>query len=132
MVNVQSHSTSNPTSISQYAALEALTGDQQPVAMMRQEFQHRRDRLVDGLNRLAPLRCLTPQGAFYAWCNVSGLKQPAEQTASQWLEDTLVATVPGEGFGAPGFIRFSFAVSVETIDEAIQRLGAWLTRHGRR
>jgi aspartate aminotransferase len=129
MVNVQSHSTSNPTSISQYAALDALTGDQQPVAHMRNEFQRRRDRLVDGLNRLPPLRCLLPGGAFYAWCNVSGLGQSADAIAAQWLEEALVATVPGEGFGAQGFIRFSFAVSLETIDKALQRLDAWLRRH---
>ncbi len=126
MTTVQSHSTSNPTSISQHAALAALTGDQQPVARMREEFQRRRDRLVNGLNRLAPLRCALPGGAFYAWCNVSGLGQSAEATAAQWLEQALVATVPGEGFGAPGFIRLSFATSMETIDEALERLGQWL------
>ena len=126
MVNVQSHSTSNPASISQHAALAALTGDQQPVARMLHQFQERRDRLVNGLNRLSPLRCAVPGGAFYAWCNVSGLRQPAETVAAQWLEDALVAAVPGEGFGAPGFIRLSFAASLETIDEALRRLEAWL------
>ncbi|OGX29596.1 MAG: hypothetical protein A3B78_03805 [Omnitrophica WOR_2 bacterium RIFCSPHIGHO2_02_FULL_67_20] len=128
MVNVQSHSTSNPTSISQYAALAALTGDQAPVAAMRREFQERRDRLVSGLNRLAPLRCAMPGGAFYAWCSVSGLQQSAEATAAQWLEDLLIATVPGEGFGAPGFLRMSFAASLKTIDDALGRLGEWLKK----
>jgi aspartate aminotransferase len=130
MTNVQSHSTSNPTSISQHAALAALTGDQQPVAAMRQEFQRRRDRFVAGLNQLAPLRCAMPGGAFYTWCNVSGLGQPAETTAAQWLEQALVATVPGEGFGTPGFIRLSFAAPMETLEEAVERLGRWL--QGRR
>jgi len=128
MTNVQSHSTSNPTSISQHAALAALTGDQRPVSEMRGEFQRRRDRLVDGLNRLSPLRCHRPGGAFYAWCNVSGLGQPAEATAARWLDEALVATVPGEGFGAAGFIRLSFATSLETIDEALRRLADWLKR----
>jgi aspartate aminotransferase len=129
MVNVQSHSTSNPSSISQYAALAALDGDQAPVAAMRKQFQERRDRLVNGLNRLAPLRCTMPGGAFYAWCNVSGLKQSAEATAAQWLEDILIATVPGEGFGGPGYLRMSFAASRETIDEALGRLTDWLKQH---
>lgn len=130
MDTLQSHSTSNPTSISQYAALAALTGDQAPVAAMRAEFQQRRDRLVTGLNRLAPLRCELPGGAFYAWCNVSGLGQPAAATAAQWLEEALIATVPGEGFGSPDHIRFSFATSLNVIDEALKRLERWLA--GRR
>ncbi|MBI3082901.1 MAG: aminotransferase class I/II-fold pyridoxal phosphate-dependent enzyme, partial [Candidatus Omnitrophica bacterium] len=124
----QSHSTSNATSISQHAALAALTQDQQAVSRMREEFQERRNRLVGGLNHLPPLRCILPGGAFYAWCNVSGLGQSAELTAAQWLEDALVATVPGEGFGAPGFIRLSFAASLATIDETLERLGQWLKK----
>ncbi len=127
METVQSHSTSNPTSISQYAALAALTGDQVSVAHVRQAFQERRDRLVNGLNRLAPLRCVLPSGAFYAWCNVQGLGPSSETIARQWLDEALVATVPGEGFGAPGFIRFSFATSLEVIDETLVRLATWLT-----
>ena len=108
----------------------ALTGDQALVAAMRNEFQARRDRLVQGLNRLAPLRCALPDGAFYAWCNVSGLKQPSETTAAQWLEESLIATVPGEGFGGPGYLRVSFAASLQTIDEALARLGEWLKKRG--
>ena len=128
MVNVQSHSTSNPTSISQYAALAALTGDQEPVVRMRTEFQRRRDRLVEGLNRLPGLRCAVPGGAFYAWCNISGLGEPANVIAAQWLEEALVATVPGEGFGDSHFIRFSFATSLESIDEGLKRIGEWLAK----
>ena len=128
MVNVQSHSTSNPASISQHAALAALTGDQQPVTRMREEFQRRRDRLVDGLNGLSPLRCVVPDGAFYAWAGVRGLGQPSEATARQWLEDALIAAVPGEGFGAEGFIRLSFAAPLETIDEALRRLRRWIAK----
>ena len=129
MVNVQSHSTSNPTSISQHAALAALAGDQQPVARMLAEFQRRRDRLVEGLGRLSPLRCLVPDGAFYAWCNVSGLGRSAEAVAARWLEEALVAVVPGEGFGSPAFIRFSFAASLETIEEGLRRLADWLKKN---
>jgi aspartate aminotransferase len=129
MTNIQSHSTSNPASISQDAALAALTGDQSPVAAMREEFQRRRDRMVSGLNRLRPLRCLTPGGAFYAWCNVGGLGQSADAVAAGWLDGALVAVVPGEGFGAPGFVRFSFAVPLQRIEEGLGRLEQWLAKH---
>ena len=126
MINLQSHSTSNPTSISQYAALAAINGDQQPVAQMRAAFEQRRDRMVKGLNAIAPLRCSMPGGAFYAWCNVSGLGQSADRTASEWLEHAYVAVVPGEGFGAPGYVRFSFATSMENIDKGLERLSEWI------
>ena len=122
MTNLQSHATSNPTSISQYAALAALTGDQEPVARMRAEFQKRRDRMVEGLNAIPTLRCTMPGGAFYAWCNVSQLGLPSDAIASRWLEQSYVAVVPGEGFGAPGYVRFSFATSLQTIEEGLKRL----------
>ena len=130
MANVQSHSTSNPASISQDAALAALRGTQQPVVRMREEFARRRDQLVDGLNRLAPLRCGRPDGAFYAWCNVQGLGMPSETIAARWLEEALIAAVPGEGFGAPGYLRLSFAASLATIDQALERLSDWLRQRG--
>ncbi len=125
MVRLQSHSTSNPTSISQDAALAALTGDQAGVAQMRAEFAKRRDRLVQGLNSLPGITCATPGGAFYAWVNVQGLKQPAETIAARWLEEIHLAVVPGEGFGGPGFLRFSYATSMEAIDQALERLRGW-------
>ncbi len=128
MANVQSHSTSNPASISQYAALAALTGDQSAVETMRLAFGERRDRLVSGLNKIPGLSCTLPGGAFYAWCNVSGLGQPAAAIAAQWLEEAMVVVVPGEGFGAPDYVRFSFAVSTQTIDEGVQRLAAWAAK----
>ena len=126
MINLQSHSTSNPTSISQYAALQALTGDQQEVQRMAVEFQRRRDVLVSGLNGIPGLSCFNPQGAFYAWCNISGLHQPADAVATRWLEDALIATVPGEGFGSHDHVRFSFATSLETIREGVTRLKQWV------
>jgi aspartate aminotransferase len=125
---LQSHSTSNPTSISQYAALEAITGDQAEVRAMAAEFQRRRDRFVDGLNRLPGLSCVKPDGAFYAWCNVGGLKLPAATVAARWLDEALIAAIPGEGFGSPAHIRFSFATSMDVLDEALTRLAAWLKK----
>jgi len=133
MITLQSHSTSNPSSISQYAALEALTNTQLPaqVQHMTDEFQHRRDRLVEGLNQLPGVSCFKPQGAFYAWCNISGLKQSADAIATRWLEDALVAVVPGEAFGSAQHVRFSFATSLQTIDEGLRRLKQWLNEHTR-
>ena len=126
MARVQSHSTSNPTTISQYAALEALTGSQEPVAEMRRHFQRRRDLIVTGLNHLSPLRCFKADGAFYAWCDVRGTGLGSEVVAARWLDEALIATVPGDGFGAPGWIRFSFATSDETIQEGLSRIQRWL------
>ena len=119
---LQSHSTSNPTSISQHAALAALTNDIPELPGMVKAFHERRDRLVNGLNRLKPLSCFMPQGAFYAWCNVSRLGQTAEQVAARWLEERHIAVVPGESFGSSAHVRFSFAASLQAIDEALQRL----------
>ena len=122
----QSHATSNPTSISQYAALAALRGDQRDLATMRQAFQERRDLLVDGLNTLPRLSCFKPGGAFYAWCNVSKLGVPAN-IAKQWLEQSFIAVVPGEGFGSTEHVRFSFATGADKIREALDRLKRILT-----
>ena len=83
---------------------------------------------MNGLNRLPGLSCVLPDGAFYAWCNVSRLGQSAEVIAGRWLEDALVAVVPGEGFGSSQHVRLSFATSLQTIDEALARLAQWLAK----
>jgi len=129
MITLQSHATSNPASISQHAAMEALSQRadvEEAVSTMREEFARRRDRMAEGLNRIPGCRVTTPHGAFYAWCNVSGLGAGAEQIASQWLEQALVATVPGEGFGSSSHIRFSFAASMASIEEGLKRLEQWV------
>ena len=131
MDRIQSHSTSNPTSISQYAALAGLTGPQDAVAQMVKIFQARRDKMVAGFNALPGLRCFKPLGAFYLWCDVSGLGQSSDATAAQWLDDIHVATVPGEGFGAPGWLRLSFAAAEKTLDEGLSRIGNWLSKRGK-
>ncbi len=131
MTRIQSHSTSNPTSISQDAALAAITGNQDEVDQHRLEFQKRRDRLVQGLNAIPGITCPTPAGAFYAWVNVSALGDSAK-ISEQWLDEVYVATVPGEGFGCPGWVRFSFATSMEIIDEGIKRLEAWVTERAQK
>ncbi len=128
MIALQSHATSNPASISQYAALAAITGDQSEVGRMAKEFQHRRDVLVNGLNQLPGLSCLMPEGAFYVWGNISKLGESADAIAAKWLEEALIAVVPGEGFGAPTHVRFSSAASLKSIEEALSRLAQWLKK----
>lgn len=128
---VQDQSTSNPTSIAQKAALAAITGPQDSVEMMRKEFHARRDLIVKGLNAIPGIRCREPEGAFYVFPNVEELigkrHQGAPITGSvklseALLEQFLLAAVPGEPFGAEGYLRLSFAASRETIEKGLERM----------
>jgi aspartate aminotransferase len=127
----QSQNTSNPTSISQKAAVAALKGDQAPVATMVKEFQKRRDYIVDALNGIKGIRCMKPQGAFYAFPNTSGLYgksfkgrriSGSVDLAAYLLDEAEVAVVPGEPFGSDDHIRLSFATSMENIEEGLKRI----------
>ncbi len=129
---LQSQSTSNAAAISQMAALEAIKGDQKPVDAMRAEYQVRRDLLVDGVNAFEGLSCARPQGAFYAFVNIKeliGRKAGArtlenDLTVASWLlDEAQCAVVPGTAFGAPGYLRFSYATSRERIQEGLLRIG---------
>lgn len=130
--SIQSHCTSNPCSISQAAAVEALNGDQTFLSDWRKSFAHRRDLVVSRLNGISGLSCRTPNGAFYVFPSMKGLigkKTPAGQTIggcadfSQYLlEDALVAVVAGSAFGAPGYFRISYATSESALEEAMDRL----------
>ncbi len=131
MLKLQSQSTSNPTSISQYAALEALGGPMDSVATMLAEYGRRRARILQGLRAIPGVTCTEPQGAFYAFPNVAahlsngtsqGRAGDTTELARQLLEQEHVAVVPGEAFGAPGFLRFSYATSIERIEEGLKRL----------
>jgi aspartate aminotransferase len=131
MSNIQSQSTSNPTSISQKAALAALTGPQDSVSMMVGEFKKRRDFFVDGLNSIDGVTCFNPKGAFYVFPSFKGLvgrmyKGRRVTSVSQWteilLEDFHVAVVPGAEFGKEGYIRLSFATSMPIIEKGLQRI----------
>jgi len=129
---IQSQSTSNPVSISQKAAVAALAGDQQCIAEMVQHFKVRHDFFNAGLNALPGFRVLPAAGTFYAWCDVTGAIERLGLAddgafAEFLLERAEVAGVPGTGFGAPGHIRFSFAVSMKTLEEALARMGRALT-----
>lgn len=131
MRKLQSQSTSNPSSVSQAAAVAALEGDQGCVAEMRDAFRKRRDRFVPALHGLPGIRCALPEGAFYAFADCReaiarhGL---ADDVAfANWLlEATGIAAVPGSAFGASGYVRFSYAAEPAVLDTAIDRLGTAL------
>lgn len=125
MNKIQSHSTSNPASISQHAALSAITGDQSAIDENRKNFHQRRDVMVSGFNAITGIDCPEPAGAFYAWVNVEKLGN-SDEIAERWLNEAYVATVPGEGFGCPGWLRCSFATDMETIKKGIERIDAWV------
>ncbi len=124
---LQSHATSNVNSIAQKAAIAALTGSQEPVAAMVEEYRRRRDRLHEWLTADGRLRGHRPGGAFYLFVDVGdalspdGLRTSAE-FAQALLEETRVAVTPGEAFDAPGFIRISFAASMDRLHEGSRRL----------
>ncbi|HET9480433.1 MAG TPA: pyridoxal phosphate-dependent aminotransferase [Candidatus Polarisedimenticolia bacterium] len=134
MAIVQSHDCTHPTSIAQAAALEALSGPQDDLAAMILEYTRRRDRMVAGLRSIPGLSCEEPAGAFYAFPGVEALYDrfgvsDSMGLAAELLRRARIATVPGEAFGAPGFLRFSYALSTERIQEGIDRLRAAIS-HG--
>jgi aspartate aminotransferase len=122
MTCVQSHSTSNPTSISQQAAIEALTGSQDSVGQMLQAYSERRDWLIPALNDLPGVTCATPEGAFYAFPNIKGTGLSSEELTTRLLEEAHVAVTPGDAFGAPGYLRLSYATSLEKLEEGVKRI----------
>ena len=126
MTDMQSHVTSNPTSIAQYAAIEALNGPQDSVKMMIKEFDKRRKVLVDGLNTIPGIKCNMPEGAFYAFPDVSGLynsKVNGSLAFSDFLlEKHKTAVVPGIAFGDDNCVRLSYATSEEIIKKGLERI----------
>jgi aspartate aminotransferase len=132
MKKLQGQSTSNPCSISQYASLAALTGDQSCVAEMAAAFRQRHDWLMEALNGLPGFSCLPADGAFYAFPDVSGAIQALDSVeddsgfAEYLLDQAGVAVVPGTAFGAPGHVRLSYACSLETLQEAVRRMASVL------
>jgi aspartate aminotransferase len=122
MTCVQSHSTSNPTSISQQAAIEALTGSQDSVARMLQAYGERRDWLIPALNDLPGVTCATPEGAFYAFPSIKGTGLSSEELTTRLLEEAHVAVTPGDAFGAPGYLRLSYATSLEKLEAGVERI----------
>ena len=135
MSNYVSHSTAAPSTLSQWAAVEALTGPQDTVETMRQAFEARRNYMVERINSMELVSCLKPEGAFYIMMNIRkvlGKKcgdvviDSCDTFASQLLEKGLVAVVPGSGFDAPEYVRWSYATSLENIKEGMDRLEKFL------
>ncbi|MFK9093428.1 pyridoxal phosphate-dependent aminotransferase [Bacillus salipaludis] len=127
MSNLASHSTSNPTTTAQYAAIAAYNGTQEPVEEMRQAFEKRLEIIYDKLVAIPGVTCVKPQGAFYLYPNV---KQAAEMTGFNHVDDFVeallveakVAVIPGSGFGTPDNIRLSYATSLEKLEKAVSRI----------
>jgi len=131
---IQSHSTSNVTSITQKAAVAALIGSQAPVTAMLDEYRKRRDQLHAWLTADSRLRCRKPAGAFYMFVDIAdALSADGLRTSLDWadalLEEQRVAVTPGEAFDAPGTIRISYATSMELLKEGSQRLLAFVAKH---
>ncbi len=135
MSNIQSHAASNPNSIAQAATIAALEGPQDEVEEMRKVFSERREHMVKRINSIEGVSCLMPQGAFYVMMNVSKLFgktfygktiQTSDDFAELLLEHAKVALVPGSGFGAEGYVRWSYATSIENINKGLDRLEAFL------
>ncbi|KFZ41877.1 pyridoxal phosphate-dependent aminotransferase [Anoxybacillus flavithermus] len=136
MTDLASHSTSNPTSIAQYAAIAAYSGSQEPVEQMRQAFEERLNIIYDRLIQIPGFSCVKPQGAFYLFPNA---KQAATMTGYEnvdafveaLLEEAKVALVPGSGFGAPNNVRLSYATSLELLHQALDRIETFINEKTR-
>jgi aspartate aminotransferase len=133
MLKVQGHSTSNPTSIAQYAAIEALNGPQESVAEMLAEYTSRRSWLLSALGEVPGLKCSEPEGAFYAFPDVRGclkkVLQSSADFAQRLLEEEQTVVTDGTGFGTPGFVRISYATSMAQLEEGVKRIRRFAERH---
>jgi aspartate aminotransferase len=135
MANYLSHATSAPSSISQWAAVEALKGSQDGILEMRKAFESRRDYIVSRVNQIPMVSCIKPEGAFYIMMNLDqiigktlhGVEiRNSDDFARIFLEKGLVAVVPCTGFGAPNYVRWSYATSMDNIKEGLTRLERFL------
>jgi aspartate aminotransferase len=133
MTNIQSQSTSNPTSISQVAAETGLNGDQSFIQDMVTAFKSRHDFVVSAMNRIPGVSCSATDGTFYVFPNVQGVIARMEGVADdlvlseRLIEDGGVAVVPGSAFGAPGHVRLSIATGMANLEKAMERIqNAWM------
>jgi aspartate/methionine/tyrosine aminotransferase len=128
LTRLMTNSASCTATFIQYAGLAALRGDDTPVQTMVEEFRHRRDLIVDGLNRIPGVTCLRPRGAFYVFPNVKALGRPSKEIATHLLDQAGVAVLGGTAFGehGEGYLRLSYAASRETIAEALRRIAGGL------
>ena len=137
VISLQSHATSNVANVSQAAALAAVSGDLTAVAKMREAFDRRRQTMTKMLNEIDGITCYEPEGAFYCFPSVEGLYgrdvggrtiESATDFAETILAEVKVAVVPGEGFGAPGYVRLSYALSDDDLVEGVGRIADLLNR----
>ncbi len=134
MTNLASHSTSNPTSISQYAAIAAYDGTQEPVEEMNRAFEERLNKVYEKLVQIPGFKCEKPKGAFYLFPNVTeAVEMTGFESVDKWVEALLeyekVALVPGSGFGSPDNVRLSYATSMDVLDEALERIRSFMEKH---
>ena len=131
MSNIQSHTTSNPCSISQYASVVGLSGDQSSIEQMKEQFDKRRKFMVEKINSIKGLSCRNPRGAFYVMINITQLKgktirgsiiNSSLDLAKVLLDEGKVAVIPGIGFGDDDYIRLSYATSMENIEKGLERI----------
>lgn len=126
MLNVQGHSTSNPNSIAQAAATEAITGPQASVATMLEEYGRRRDWLTSALGEIPGIRCIVPEGAFYAFPDVRGCLKGEVKTSGEFADRLLkqeqTVVTDGAAFGAEGHVRISYATSLDRLQEGVRRI----------
>jgi aspartate aminotransferase len=135
MSNYLSHSTGAPSTVSQWAAVEALSGPQEGIEDMRKVFEKRRDYIVERINSIDGVSCIKPMGAFYVMMNIKKqlgrtlggrVINNGDDFAMAFLEKGLVALVPCSGFGEPNFVRWTYAASMENIKEGLDRLEKFL------
>jgi aspartate aminotransferase len=135
MTKLQSHSTSNPTSISQKAAVEALRGPQESVGVMLAEYRKRRDFVVARLRKIPGVTCAEPSGAFYAYPNFGSIigRDGIPSTlalAERLLQEAHVAVVPGEAFGTDRHVRISYATSITELERGLDRIHQFVVKNG--
>ncbi|MEK6943311.1 MAG: pyridoxal phosphate-dependent aminotransferase [Nanoarchaeota archaeon] len=126
MDNFQGHSTSNPSNPAQMAALEALSGPQDSVKLMVQAFDERRKFIHKRLNEIPGISCVEPEGAFYAFPDISGTGMKSMEFSSKLLDEALVAVVPGIAFGSDNHVRLSYATSLKEIERGLDRIEKWV------
>jgi aspartate/methionine/tyrosine aminotransferase len=131
IARLMTNSNSCTATFTQVAGIEALRGDQGEVEKMRQEFEHRRNVFVNGINKVKGFSCRLPKGAFYAFPNIKQTGWPSKKLADALLEEAGVAALSGTAFGAfgEGYLRFSVANSIENIQIALERLDQWAKKN---
>ena len=138
MAKIQSQSTTNPSSISQAAAVEALNGDQSFIKERSDAFKERRDFVVTELNKIPEIECINPKGAFYVFPSCKGCLGKSHNElgdikndtdfVSKLLESTGVAVVQGSAFGLEGFFRISYATSMKNLEKAVKRISEFCSK----